>query len=279
MNEMIPKATLYLIIPEDLRSYGYKRIEAKNVHHEIIEYAQYAEVVRVEFIPRGKRKRREIVDTDNTLVILEGWGHPEIRDSRQFSDNTDGIIVYTYRHQWTSEEWNREFDEFLRRYLERSSAVVLADYRDHDGSKLRDLSLPHKSLDAVVNEDERCNQERPETLSLPEDVSNIDKFREGATSQVLTNTYERSSVARQKCIAHYGTICSICGFDFSEMYGKVGDGLIHIHHLTPLSDIGQEYEVDPIRDLRPVCPNCHAVIHSRKPPYSIQEVKDFLRSH
>jgi len=33
---------------------------------------------------------------------------------------------------------------------------------------------------------------------------------------------------------------------------------------------------DPIRDLRPVCPNCHVVIHRREPPYSIDEVRQLL---
>jgi 5-methylcytosine-specific restriction enzyme A len=48
--------------------------------------------------------------------------------------------------------------------------------------------------------------------------------------------------------------------------------LIHIHHLRQLSDINAEYCVNPVDDLCPVCPTCHAVIHSRKSPYTIEEV-------
>jgi 5-methylcytosine-specific restriction enzyme A len=55
-------------------------------------------------------------------------------------------------------------------------------------------------------------------------------------------------------------------------------GFIHVHHLTPLSSLGTDYEVDPIRDLRPVCPNCHAVLHRREPPYSPEEVQQFLQT-
>ena len=41
---------------------------------------------------------------------------------------------------------------------------------------------------------------------------------------------------------------------------------------------GADYEVDPVRDLRPVCPNCHAVLHRREPPYSLDEVREFLQA-
>ncbi len=47
--------------------------------------------------------------------------------------------------------------------------------------------------------------------------------------------------------------------------------------LRPISQIGEDYEVDPIEDLRPVCPNCHAVIHFRDPPFTIEGAKEMLR--
>ena len=53
----------------------------------------------------------------------------------------------------------------------------------------------------------------------------------------------------------------------------MGIGFIHVHHLKPLSDIGGEYQVDPVKDLRPVCANCHAMIHSKKPAYTLEEIK------
>jgi 5-methylcytosine-specific restriction protein A len=64
---------------------------------------------------------------------------------------------------------------------------------------------------------------------------------------------------------------------FSNVYGKLAQGLIDVHHLRQISEIGVKYQVDPVRDLRPVCPNCHAVIHLRCPPSSIEEVRAMLR--
>lgn len=112
---------------------------------------------------------------------------------------------------------------------------------------------------------------------LPEEVTDDSRLIEGAVRRVSVNAYERNPEARRRCIKHHGTSCSICQFDFCAVYGEVVDGYIHIHHLRPLSEISEEYVVDPVEDLRPVCPNCHAVIHSRIPAYSIQEVRSFLR--
>ena len=68
------------------------------------------------------------------------------------------------------------------------------------------------------------------------------------------------------------------GFNFGKVFGELGEGFIHIHHLRPLSEIGEEYKVNPVEDLRPVCPNCHAMIHRRSPPLSIEEVKMLFTS-
>jgi hypothetical protein len=105
-----------------------------------------------------------------------------------------------------------------------------------------------------------------------------ERFSEGQVTQLLVNAYERNPQARAACIAHYGARCYVCRIDFGERYGPTVNGFIHVHHLCPLSSIGQEYAVDPVADLRPVCPNCHAVIHSRKPPYSMEEVRRMLRA-
>jgi HNH endonuclease len=117
---------------------------------------------------------------------------------------------------------------------------------------------------------------RPDT-TLPEEVLSASTFPEGAVERILVNRYERDPRARSACIARYGTRCSICGFDFVVKYGEVMIGFIHVHHLKSLATVGPQYEVDPVRDLRPVCPNCHAVLHRRDPAYSIEEVAEFIR--
>lgn len=102
-------------------------------------------------------------------------------------------------------------------------------------------------------------------------------FIEGATKRVLVNAYERNPAARQKCIAHYGAVCAVCGINFEKIYGEIGKGFIHVHHLVAISEIGKEYTINPVKDLRPVCPNCHAMLHRRKPPFSIDELANMVR--
>jgi len=89
---------------------------------------------------------------------------------------------------------------------------------------------------------------------------------EGALRQVTVNAYERSLRARSECIEHYGAKCSVCEFEFERIYGKdLGAGFIHVHHILDIALVDEEYEIDPVEDLRPVCPNCHAMLHKRKP--------------
>jgi len=115
-------------------------------------------------------------------------------------------------------------------------------------------------------------------FSFPEEVEQgQEEILEGAVRRVTVNAYERNPEARRQCINHYGTKCFVCGFDFVEKYGEIGNDFIHVHHLKQISEIGVTYQINPIQDLRPVCPNCHAMIHKRKPPYTIEEVKAFLQ--
>jgi len=113
---------------------------------------------------------------------------------------------------------------------------------------------------------------------LPEEIEATTALIEGTARRVSVNAYERNSEARQRCIEYHGTSCCICGFNFGAAYGEVAEGYIHVHHLKPLSEIGGQYVINPVEDLRPVCPNCHAVLHRRTPAFSIEEIKALLKS-
>ena len=118
-------------------------------------------------------------------------------------------------------------------------------------------------------------QEIDDKNILPEEVG--EEIWEGGKARVTVNQYERSGDARLRCIEHHGMSCCICGFNFEESYGEEFLGLIHMHHVVPLSKINKNYKVDPIKDLAPVCPNCHAAIHHGRKTRSIDEVRKLIR--
>jgi 5-methylcytosine-specific restriction enzyme A len=114
------------------------------------------------------------------------------------------------------------------------------------------------------------------TSPFPEEIDNIETHWEGSATQTVVNRYERDPRARAKCIDAYGTVCRVCNMNFEKVYGAIGEGFIHVHHIKQLSDIGKEYEVNPISDLVPVCPNCHAMLHKKRPPFTISELRAML---
>ena len=95
---------------------------------------------------------------------------------------------------------------------------------------------------------------------LPEDGLEIP---EGAKTQIMVNRYERDPMARRLCLEHFGYECQVCGLMFEERYGDIGHAFMHVHHKTPLSEITDHdnHVVNPLKDLVPVCPNCHAMLH------------------
>ena len=102
-------------------------------------------------------------------------------------------------------------------------------------------------------------------------------FVEGAIKSVITDRYERNPKARARCILAHGVSCKICGFNFGSTYGEEFAGKIEVHHKKPLHEIGKSYVVDPVKDMIPVCPNCHMIIHSKKEGvYTENEVKAML---
>ena len=131
-----------------------------------------------------------------------------------------------------------------------------------DESLLDFLLHPHQ----MVNEDVY-------DVDYPEDD---EKLYEGSLITVKANKYERNQKARRECVAKKGYQCLVCGRDFEATYGEIGKNFIHVHHLTPISTIGKEYELNVETDLVPVCPNCHYMLHRKDPPYTIEELKEMF---
>ncbi|MBK9975788.1 MAG: HNH endonuclease [Planctomycetes bacterium] len=110
----------------------------------------------------------------------------------------------------------------------------------------------------------------------PGEEKDVGPLEEGRVRRVVVEAIERNPVARRQCLAAHGVSCAVCGFNFAESFGAFAQGFIHVHHLKPLSKASKPRKVDPKKDLRPVCPNCHAALHMRTPPYKIDELRELL---
>ena len=115
--------------------------------------------------------------------------------------------------------------------------------------------------------------ERPPYIAPDEPTPGID-YTEGAVRSVTVNAFERNRRARERCLVHFGRNCAVCGFSFESRYGDVVAGYIQVHHVVPLATVRKSYRLDPIRDLRPVCPNCHAVIHRRERAFRADKITE-----
>lgn len=102
-------------------------------------------------------------------------------------------------------------------------------------------------------------------------------FEEGRRYEITTTAIERNPQAREICLKHYGHNCFICNFNFEERYGDIGKNYIHVHHRVDIHTKHEEYEINPIIDLIPLCPNCHAMVHTRRPSMSVEELAESFK--
>ena len=172
-------------------------------------------------------------------------------------------------------------DYYLRRIYEENGQVGLQNalislsqhidyYEEKSGASV-------KKRREIYDKYYELLDKKPEQTIFPDEVDEDIKYAEGKTKRILVNSYERNPVARQKCVEHYGTLCQVCNFDFEKIYGEIGKEFIHVHHKVDIATVGNEYSVDPINDLIPVCPNCHSMLHKKKPAYSIEEIKELMK--
>ena len=161
-----------------------------------------------------------------------------------------------------------EFDdrksEQLQKFANRYDISMVKNLHRFWKLSLRKLETDHDS-----------GSEDPHPEELPASAS----LWEGATTTIRVNRFERNSKLRERCVQELGYKCKVCGFDFLATYGKIGQGFIHVHHLKPLGSTRGAHEVNPVEDLVPVCPNCHAMLHrGEKPntPLKIEELKKLM---
>ena len=227
-----------------------------------------------------------IINPLKKIVIKKGSeavGNDKLTDS--FTDtttNNENISRVKYRKKLISEGklfGNNKVLVFTEDVVfnSRSQAATIIAGNSNSGPKFfKPYKVPQKlSIPAQKVENEKTIIK---TL-YPDEIKSPENIIEGAKKEVIVNRFERDSKARIKCIEKRGTSCHVCDINFEKEYGEIGKDFIHIHHLKPLSEIRKEYKLNPEDDLRPVCPNCHAMLHRRIPPFTIYELREILKQN
>jgi 5-methylcytosine-specific restriction protein A len=215
-----------------------------------------------------------ITEVKALQILTEEYGMNE-GSAKEYLNN--------YLHLRKGEKYQRTMNKYATNYF------LLNIFEDNGKDALRqallsvDLhinyyeSIDNKKLPSIRNIHSRYlsliadNKE----LNYPEEINEI-VLVEGAKKTITINVFERDQRARKECLSHYGAKCSVCELEFSSVYGPIGEGFIHIHHIIPIANIRQEYKINPIGDLIPVCPNCHAMLHKINPPFTIGELKEIV---
>lgn len=190
----------------------------------------------------------------------------------------DGLTIYLYCDLADPEMLRRVTHDSLtfetRRNLGSDWAKITPYFVKIKTSEAAEL-VPHIYEFLASKPRPEARRLRQHMFILPSEEG-IGQREEGGKVTIVVSRYERDPNNRRDCIKIHGTKCKVCGFDFAKTYGAIGDGFIHVHHLTPLSQTGKKRKTDPKKDLTPVCANCHEMLHRRKPPYEIEELKALI---
>lgn len=200
--------------------------------------------------------------TDTTVLIL----------SEDWKINSKGNQSKGYKQ-------SREHVRMIEQDGYRLMTFPMQYTEDEEGvAKIKGFTpvLTEKNLIRLGNSWYASDADIAVQLPLAEELLTTEKYTEGTRYNVTINAYERNPQARLACMARHGCKCAVCGFDFVAIYGDIGKGYIHVHHLIPVAQITEEYQIDPAMDLIPVCPNCHAMIHRVSPILTVEKLREHV---
>jgi len=225
-------------------------------------------------------------DIKNELISVF---HPTGEDATILNGRNDTKFTQIVRNLLGSHYQTNGMADYTTRAKTRNSKFYLTDtgksYLDINRTTIEylfDNKFKYDDVQAVVKA-VSLTDKRKKTIYVYSEEAMVS---EGKIDKKETVVKKRSKKLRDAAISHYskkdGTLhCAVCDFVFENKYGSLGKGFIEIHHEEPLyqySDDGFEsYVSDAIEKLKPVCPNCHRMLHrDNKHPLSVSELKKII---
>lgn len=124
----------------------------------------------------------------------------------------------------------------------------------------------------------KVNSERDSSFPTSDGGENEgDRYiREHARLELVRRNSAIVKLAKQQALQKgNGRIsCEVCGFDFVEKYGSIGNEFIECHHRIPVST-GQR--ITRVQDLALVCSNCHRMLHRKNENGTYHKVESLLQ--
>jgi hypothetical protein len=156
-------------------------------------------------------------------------------EMRLISDIDDlySLCIYHYKNFLSSKQFKG------------TDRPILATNENKSKKKVHSIEEPKKESDPLLPESEEPSVE-------------------GKSRQVNITRYERDPKDRKKALDRDNYQCQVCRIKFELVYGETGKDYIEVHHLYPVSNMGEDYKfkaLDPERGLVCLCANCHAMIH------------------
>jgi len=233
------------------------------------------EMIKQSYIIAKKVYNKNITLTEGADILVK---------QSKINDNSAKDFINNFRNLITGQKYTRTMSVNATRYYLQNI------YNDFGSNSLKKAlqavdshisyyeSLGYGQLKKIRNIYNDFNKVQESSIIYNEYNDEIEQsFNEGKAKKVFVNIYERDHKAKIKCLEHYGYKCSACGVLLSDIYGEIAVNFIHVHHIIELASIKEEYIVDPVKDLRPLCPNCHSIIHRKTPAISIDELVALLQ--
>lgn len=203
-----------------------------------------------------------------------------------------------------------ELSTILNELGERLGKKVSSDFRNPNGAYMKLCNFLHldpayegTGLSSVSTMDraiwEEYSNSRDELRALAASIRSTiasseelapasiaageeEEFPEGALKFRQHTTRERNRELVRKAknrakILRGRLDCEICGFNFTSIYGVIGEDFIECHHTIPVSKLIPNSKTR-IEDVALLCANCHRMVHRRRPWLRIQELRSLLQS-
>ena len=212
---------------------------------------------------------RFIIDVDMKKEIIEFRG-PAKRYKMKFRHiyNSDSIMRYHLgMHRYPTPHTKTEPGDYRSPH---PSIGVERVNSDSDAPRIVELIysiIEETSLEDLAHR-HPINEEAYETASakIKYDIDSVEALEGYQSDKIYLHTKRNREIVQKRKIKD-GFKCQSCGFKL-DVGGKF---IIECHHNIQLADTGEI--VTNINDLVCLCPTCHRISHTCRPPLPVAQVK------